>query len=299
MSNPEPGDFVELRGRPWLVEALRDNPGDLQTVSLSCISDDAQGERLEILWDAEIGATVLDDDGWRNVGSGLPDSPEVLAAHLRTIRWNSSTAAERDLFQAPFRAGIRLDTYQLLPLRKALRLPRINLLIADDVGLGKTVEAGLIARELLLRRRIDFIVVAAPPSMTLQWKDELQAKFGLSFQIVDREHLAEMRRLHGFGVNPWRTGSRFIISHRLLTDETYVSGLRDVLGEFRARALLILDEAHHAAPAGGSRYAISSQFTKAVRNISERFEHRLFLSATPHNGHSNSFSALLEMLEHL
>jgi superfamily II DNA or RNA helicase len=61
--------------------------------------------------------------------------------------------------------------------------------------------------------------------------------------------------------------------------------------------LLILDEAHHAAPAGGSRYAISSQFTKAVRNISDRFEHRLFLSATPHNGHSNSFSALLEMLD--
>ena len=79
-------------------------------------------------------------------------------------------------------------------------------MIADDVGLGKTVEAGLIARELLLRRRIDFIVVAAPPSMTFQWKDELQAKFGLSFQIIDREHLAEMRRTRGFGVNPWRTG---------------------------------------------------------------------------------------------
>jgi hypothetical protein len=54
-----------------------------------------------------------------------------------------------------------------LPLRKALRLPRANLLIADDVGLGKTIEAGLL-RELLLRRRIDFVVLAAPPSMTLQ-----------------------------------------------------------------------------------------------------------------------------------
>ena len=53
----------------------------------------------------------------------------------------------------------------------------------------------------------------------------------------------------------------FIISHRLLTDETYVAGLRDVLGEFRSRALFILDEAHHAAPSGGARYAISSQFT--------------------------------------
>jgi superfamily II DNA or RNA helicase len=293
----EQGSFVELRGRPWLVEALRGDVGDLQTLSLSCISDDAQGERLEVIWDAEIGPVVLDQDRWRNVGQGLPDSPEVLAAHLRTIRWRSATAADRDLLQAPFRAGIRLDAYQLLPLRKALRLPRVNLLIADDVGLGKTVEAGLVARELLLRRRIDFIVIAAPPAMTIQWKDELEAKFGLSFEIIDRERIGEIRRLRGFSVNPWTTGSRFIVSHRLLTDEVYVAGLRDVLGEFRARALFILDEAHHAAPSAGTRYAISSQLTKAVRELAECFEHRLFLTATPHNGHSNSFSALLEMLD--
>ena len=80
------GSFVQLRGRPWLVEALRGDGTDLQTLSLSCIADDAQGERLEVLWDAEIGAAVLDEDGWRNVGQGLPDSPDVLAAHLRTIR---------------------------------------------------------------------------------------------------------------------------------------------------------------------------------------------------------------------
>jgi hypothetical protein len=170
-------------------------------------------------------------------------------------------------------------------------------LIADDVGLGKTVEAGLVARELLLRRRIDFIVIAAPPAMTIQWKDELEAKFGLSFEIIDRERIGEMRRLQGFSVNPWATGSRFIVSHRLLPDEVYAAGLRDVLGEFRPRALFILDEAHHAAPAAGIRYAISSQLTKAVRELGERFEHRLFLTATPHNGHSNSFSALLEMLD--
>jgi ERCC4-related helicase len=293
----EQGSFVQLRGRPWLVEALQGDATDLQTLSLSCIADDAQGERLEVLWDAEIGAAVLDEDGWRNVGQGLPDSPEVLAAHLRTIRWRSATAADRDLLQAPFRAGIRLDAYQLLPLRKALRLPRVNLLIADDVGLGKTVEAGLVARELLLRRRIDFIVIAAPPAMTIQWKDELETKFGLSFEIMDRERVGEIRRLRGFSVNPWTTGSRFIISHRLLNDEVYAAGLRGVLDEFRPRALFILDEAHHAAPSAGTRYAVSSQLTKAVRELAERFEHRLFLTATPHNGHSNSFSALLEMLD--
>ncbi len=180
-----------MRGRPWIVEALQGAPDDLQTLDLSCISDDAQGERLEVLWDAEIGATVLRDDGWSTVGSGLPGAAAVLAAHLRTVRWRSATAADRDLLQAPFRAGIRLDAYQLLPLRKALLLPRVNLLIADDVGLGKTIEAGLIARELLLRRRIDLIVISAPPTMTSQWRDELETKFGLSFDIIDYERVSE------------------------------------------------------------------------------------------------------------
>ena len=266
-------------------------------LSLSCIADDAQGERLEVLWDAEVGATEITNDAWAQVGRSAPDSPETLGAYLRTVRWGSATAADRNLLQAPFRAGIRLDAYQLLPLRKALRLPRVNLLIADDVGLGKTVEAGLVARELLLRRRIDFILIVAPSSMTIQWKDELAAKFGLAFDIIDRERLGELRRLRGFSVNPWATGSRFIISHRLITDEVYTSGLRDILGEFRSRALFILDEAHHAAPSSGSRYAVSSQLTRSVEGIAARFEHRLFLTATPHNGHANSFSALLEMLD--
>jgi len=107
-------------------------------------------------------------------------------------------------------------------------------------------------------------------------KDELESKFGLTFDVIDRERISDIRRLRGFSVNPWATGSRFIVSHRLLADEVYAAGLRDVLGEFRARALFILDEAHHAAPSAGLRYAISSQLTKAVRDLGERFEHRLF-----------------------
>jgi superfamily II DNA or RNA helicase len=106
-----------------------------------------------------------------------------------------------------------------------------------------------------------------------------------------------MRRERGFGVNPWRTHSRFLVSHNLLIDPTYTDPMREWLGSLLPGSLLILDEAHHAAPASGGRYGIETKFTRAVRDLAGRFEHRLFLSATPHNGHSNSFSTLLELLD--
>ena len=71
-------------------------------------------------------------------------------------------------------------------MRKALRLPRVNLFIADDTGLGKTIEAGLIARELLLRKKVKTIVIATPPSVLEQWKGEIEDRFGLVFEILDR-----------------------------------------------------------------------------------------------------------------
>ena len=175
------------------------------------------------------------------------------------------------------------------------RLPRVNLFIADDTGLGKTIEAGLIARELLLRKKAKTIVVAAPPSVLEQWKGELEERFGLVFEILDRAYLNGMRRERGFGVNPWRTHSRFLISHNLLIDPTYADLMREWLGQLLPGSLLILDEAHHAAPSSGGRYGIETKFTRAVRDLAARFEHRLFLSATPHNGDSNSFSTFLEL----
>ena len=188
------GDLVRVRGREWVVEALK--PGatrdDLSTVELACIADDAQGEVLRAVLESEIDVRLVQDDLWQQIAREGSDDPKVLAAHMRAIAWKTATAADRDLFQAPFRAGIRLDPYQLLPLSKALKLPRVNLLIADDVGLGKTVEAGLVLREMLLRRRVDFVVVSAPAAMITQWQDELAQKFGLGFTIVDRDYLGEV-----------------------------------------------------------------------------------------------------------
>lgn len=296
---PQPGQIAHVRQRLYLVENAvpPKNAGESTLVTLSCVDDDAQGTPLEVLWEREIDRRIVTGEAWDSIAKRGFDQPNRFAAYLNTLRWNCVTSTNPQLFQSPFRAGIRLDAYQLEPLRKALRLPRVNLFIADDVGLGKTIEAGLIARELLLRKKVREIVVACPPSMIYQWKDELENRFGLTFEVLDKNYMKNIRLERGFGVNPWSTHSRFLVSHRLLIDETYVGPLRDRLGDFRGGSLLILDEAHHAAPASGQKYAIDSHITRAVRDLAPRFEHRLFLSATPHNGHSNSFSALLEILD--
>jgi len=296
---PTAGELVQVRSRHWLVEEVEPPPapGQSPLVHLACADDDAQGQTLDALWDYELDRHIPSDEGWGRIASKPFDERRQFSAFLNTLRWNCITATDPSLFQSPFRAGIVLDAYQMEPLRKALRLPRVNLFIADDTGLGKTIEAGLIARELLLRRKVKTIVVAAPPSVLEQWRMELEDRFGLLFEILDRSYLTRMRRERGFGVNPWRTHSRFLISHNLLIDPAYAETMRAWLGDMLPGSLLILDEAHHAAPSSGGRYGIESKFTRAVRDLSNRFEHRLFLSATPHNGHSNSFSTLLELLD--
>ncbi|AFY66687.1 DISARM system SNF2-like helicase DrmD [Geitlerinema sp. PCC 7407] len=296
----EPGQIVRVRSRQYLVEdVICANPavnGDTR-VRLACLEDDAQGEILEVFWEREIDAQVLEASSWKAVAQRGFDNPRYFSAYLHALRWNCVTSTDPKLFQAPYRAGIEVKAYQLEPLRKALRMPRVNLFIADDVGLGKTIEAGLILREMLMRQKIKRVVISCPPSVVRQWKDEMESRFGLTFIIYDRDFVAAKRRERGYGINPWKTHTRFIISHSLLRDEAYAAPLRDWLQDFSAGSMLILDEAHNAAPASASRYAIDSQLTRTVRDLAPRFEHKLFLSATPHNGHSNSFTALLEILD--
>lgn len=291
------GSCIQARRRFWLVEDANSSDADLASIQVVCIDDDAQGQTQTIIPSCEIDFRNVDDEAWENLGRDTPSDPKSFSLYLQNLQWNTATSADQKLFQAPFRAGIELSPYQLVPLAKALDLPRVNMMIADDVGLGKTIEAALVMRELMLRRRLDFFVVAAPSSMTLQWKEELASKFGIAATIVDHDFFANIRAKRGFAYNPWNAGSGFIISHALLRDATYTDGLIAVLGGLRSRSMLILDEAHHVAPSHGQLYGVDTQLTRAARDICRRFEHRLFLSATPHNGHSNSFSALLEILD--
>ena len=303
----KPGAVVRCRTRRYLVEdvqAPQDAGGDT-VVSMACMEDDAIGARLTVFREREIDFELLGESSWDAVAQRGFDQPKQFAAYLNTLRWNCVTATDAELFQAPYRAGIDVKAYQLEPLRKALQMPRVGLFIADDVGLGKTIEAGLILREMLLRQRIKRVVISCPPSVLRQWQEEMANRFGLAFTVMDRAYVAKVRQERGYGTNPWSTHSRFLISHALLRNSEYSAPLRVWLeqgkgGEDQApvQSLLILDEAHNAAPASNSlRYAIDSGLTRSLRDLAPLFEHRIFLSATPHNGHSNSFTALLELLD--
>ncbi len=295
---PRPGQVVELRHRQWLVEAVKLGvDGESALVQVVCLGDDDSGRALEILWDLELGARIVSPRAEGLGDTKALDPPSHFGAYLHALKWSAVSAADASRFQAPFRAGIKLMAHQLTPLMKALELPRANLFIADDVGLGKTIEAGLVMQELLLRQQADFVLICCPASVCLQWRDEMQRRFGLRFEVMTREFVGYRRQDRGFGVNAWSTHNRFIISHSLLRRPEYRGALQARLEAGARKALLILDEAHAAAPASASKYAVDTEFTATIRSLSPYFDNRLFLSATPHNGHSNSFSALLEILD--
>ena len=145
-------------------------------------------------------------------------------------------------------------------------------------------------------------MVVCPASLQLQWRDEMREKFGLEFRVVDRELLGQLRRARGVGANPFAHFPRLIVSIDWLKGELGMRLLREVLPPHpeipRRYDVLIVDEVHNCAPAGaGGRYARDTLRTAAVRTLAPHCEHRLFLSATPHNGYDNSFAALLELLD--
>ena len=139
---PEPNDVIRLRHRQWLVEEVvpPPSPNQLTLIKAVCLDDDNQGEPIETLWELELGAQVIEQETG-SLGSCV-DEPRLFAAYLHALKWNSVTATDRELFQAPFRAGIMLQAHQLEPLRRALSLPRANLFIADDVAWERPSKPG-------------------------------------------------------------------------------------------------------------------------------------------------------------
>ncbi|MEH0934242.1 DISARM system SNF2-like helicase DrmD [Micromonospora psammae] len=301
-AKPVIGALVAVRGQRWVVSDVQEGEHS-SLVSLQSVEDGRYGHTLDVIWEVEPGRQVLPSGSLPGVTEGKFDSPQRLAAFLDAVRWSAVTSADVKTLQSPFRSGVAIEDYQLEPVARAVDAPRVNLLLADDVGLGKTIEAGLVAQELLLRQRARRIMIVCPAGLTLKWRDEMAEKFGLDFTIIDAERCATVRRTHGSAANPFEVYPLSIISLPWLRGQKAQRLLDEVLpadGPTYPRTfdLLILDEAHHVAPAAPKQvYAVDSQQTKLIRRLAPHFTHRLFLSATPHNGYQASFTALLEILD--
>ncbi|UYM05487.1 DISARM system SNF2-like helicase DrmD [Solicola gregarius] len=321
---PEPGQIVSVRGANWAVadvqqqslprSAQDDAVQQLQhAVTLQSVEDDRLGEELRVVWELEPGRSLTPpQDLPTDLVPERFDDPARLAAFIDALRWGALTSADDKTIQAPFRSGANVEHYQLEPLVRALREPRVNLLLADDVGLGKTIEAGLVMQELFLRHRARTAIVVCPAGLRIKWQEEMAEKFGLEFTIMNSETMREVRRSHGVHANPFTLFPRIIVSMSWLPGARAQRQLRDAFHAHERDAsrfaydILVVDEAHHVAPSAPTRrdkvgrtrgYAVDSLRTRAVRDLAERCEHRLFLSATPHNGYTESFTALLEMID--
>jgi superfamily II DNA or RNA helicase len=304
MQPPAPGQLVTVRNRRYVttdVSASTLDGGRQNVVSLLSVEDDGLGEELQVVWELEPGAEIRERASMPEC-TGF-DDPARLDAFLDAVRWGVVSSADNNTLQAPFRSGIDVEDYQLDPLARAIVMPRVNLLIADDVGLGKTIETGLVVQEMLLRHRARSVLVVCPSSLQIQWQEQMRDKFGLEFRIVDSGLLKDLRRTRGLHVNPWTHFPRLITSIDFIKRERPLRQFREVLPAPDESAyprrfdILIVDEAHNVAPAGSGRYATDSQRTAAIRLLAPHFEHKLFLSATPHNGYAESFSSLLELLD--
>ncbi|MGH9843399.1 MAG: DISARM system SNF2-like helicase DrmD, partial [Blastocatellia bacterium] len=308
---PTQGQLVEVRQRPFVVTDVQQGalPNDYvhdrrpaqHLVTLSSVEDDALGESLQVIWEIEPGARVFQKSELPEITAF--DDPVRLDAFLDAARWGAISTADHRNVQSPFRSGIEIEDYQLDPVVRAVQMHRVCLLIADDVGLGKTIESGLVIQELILRNRTRKVLIVCPSDLQIQWQEQMRDKFGLEFRIVDSEAMKQLRRRRGIHVNPWNHFPRLITSMDYLKRERPLRLFRELLpaeGESvypRRFDLLLVDESHNIAPAGSQYYAVDSQRTEMVRMLAQHFEHKLFLTATPHNGYPESFTALLELLD--
>ncbi len=309
---PRVGMLAKVRNRRGLitsVEPFDARPdGRMHLVHVEYTDSDGVPSDT-LLWEREHHRRLLEPTAMPRVGLESPMPPGDFDALLRATRWSAITpflhperpeAREESPIVSPAFGAVQVEDFQLVPLLKALRMPRVSLLLADDVGLGKTVEAGLLVAELLQRRRIRRVLILSPASLRRQWQQEMKDKFSLGFDLIDREETHALRTRLGLDANPWRTYPRIIASYYYLRQP-------DVLEQFLATCraqhegaahlpwdLLVVDEAHNLMPAP---FGEDSELADMLRRISPFFEHKLFLTATPHNGHTRSFTGLLEQLD--
>ena len=280
-----PGIRVRARGLIWDVIAVASSTG-CDCLDLRCVDGDMAGLEWQIY-------VPPDQVEWVDEAFD-PERPAPLPVwHLmhRAHVLNALPGATSFVVRVPGR--IRVEPFQLVPLMRALDMPRPRLLLADGVGLGKTIQAGLIAAELVARRRAHRILIVAPSGPLLwQWEQETRLRFGLRFTLVtNAAELWEIRRAHELGANPFDAVSFCITALDFAKQDHVLEEL-----ERSTWDLVIIDEAHHCIG-----YSLMSQENTYRRRLAEvlarRSDGMLLVTATPHDGHDAHFASLLALLD--
>lgn len=285
MNDLLPGTEVQARGLRWQLVSCDQQHGRA-LYRLRGLGGTVAGQEIELL------------DGLDEIQPIRHDVDPQKAGRLREwLLYHEAFVLEQALGPHALLAvqpgRLEIQPYQLVPVIRALSMSRVRLLLADGVGLGKTVQAGLVMTELMARRLVQRVLVISPAGPLLeQWRTEMRDRFGLRLQVVDRAKLEEVRRQTELGANPFDHLPLSLTSIDFVKQERVLAEL-----ERSAYDLVIIDEAHHCVDPGASALADDSLRRRVAQVLAGRTDSLLLLTATPHDGNDRSFASLCELLD--
>ena len=288
-SAPLPGAVIKLRSVTWKVLGISVIKYGLKEIHCQGLGSLVRNKQARFIWELEKGAQVMDPAAVKPVpdmSPGLIDTKLYLESAFR----NTPTTTQTPLTLG--HAAIDDLSFQHLPVERALAQDRVRLLIADDVGLGKTLEAGLITSELALRGRANRILVVSTRAMLTQFQKEFWTRFSIPLSRLDSAAIHRMRKQIPVHYNVFDQFDRSIVSIDTLKRDGQI---RDAI-KHSYWDLIIIDEAHNAA-ARKSAPGSNSQRAELAQLLSRRTDSLLLLTATPHDGSRDSFASLIEMLD--
>jgi superfamily II DNA or RNA helicase len=277
----KPGNLVHARGREWVV--LPDSTEELLILRpVGGLDEEVTGvlPAVEPVTSATFPLPSAADLGDFASGRLLRD-----AARL-------STRAAAGPFRSFGRIAVEPRPYQLVPLMMALKLDPVRLLIADDVGIGKTIEASIIARELLDRGEIKRMAVLCPPHLAEQWQGELAEKFHIDAELVLSSTIQRLERDLPLGVSVFDHYRYTVVSTDFIKTPRHADDFVRRCPEF-----VIVDEAHGCTLSGGIGRGRQQRFDLLRRVSEEPTRHVVLVTATPHSGNEEAFRSLLSLLD--
>lgn len=280
-----PGIEVEARGLRWQVVGVEEQAGS-RVCRLRGLGGVSAGEELELLL------------GLEQVAAIRHAVDPVKAGRLREwLLYHQAFLLEQALGPKALLAAqpgrLEIQSYQLVPVVRALSMSRVRLLLADGVGLGKTIQAGLVVTELMARRLAQRILIVSPAGPLLeQWRMEMRDRFGLKLRVIDRAAIDEVRRQIELGSNPFDHISLGLASVDFLKQERVLAEL-----ERTSYDVIIVDESHHCVDLGNSGLRDDSLRRRLAEVLAGRCDALLLLTATPHDGNDRSFASLCELLD--